>query len=260
MVTLNCRTLNTTIDSLARLTESTTDELRDRVQEAERIAEASSGEFHIELARTFLTLSQMTESRLLDRIDTAHYFHASRTADTRSFDTSGLLPLSDSLGLLFRDLVRIADDRISQESWSALCLRIRERTADPDDMATLPLRLRVPEFGGPDARLVRDAHFWPVGAERDFLAGPPEIVEDFLAELLASTGIDLTKAYMEATVPCIVEFYSPRVGWREFVSAIAYVSDQLARRVPQSVAARGGYAGGGVGVPRSRIVSIEVPA
>lgn len=106
--------------------------------------------------------------------------------------------------------------------------------------------------------MVREAHFEPSGSEVDYIKRPPEIVVDVLAELLTATGVDLLTAYKLATVPCIVEFSSTRVGWDQVVSAIAYVSDNLALLAPQSVAASGGYSGGGVAVPADRIVLVEV--
>jgi hypothetical protein len=157
------------------------------------------------------------------------WFHATRaTPDAKYAD--GILPTSAVSDRIWDFLAELVGDAIPGDEWARF--RRAYPAVDAHGAKQFGRKFLDRDWEGPFAFLVRDAAVY--GADdvghRNFLARPPEYVEDICLSVGELFSVPLEQKYLAATRPCLVVFTAPAEGGNPVRAALNYVYAKIANR------------------------------
>ncbi|MEV0271514.1 hypothetical protein AB0H43_22275 [Hamadaea sp. NPDC050747] len=213
MITLNCRTFDDCLASLASATDVAPAVLLHAMRDHEPDSVPADQDPWEAFPRDVLATVGIDIAKVA--FDDCVYFHGTRTLDSDSFLREGILPLGLVIDRLWEALLGLCPD-VSDAEWAAL--RARTQTTDPSHSAELyRLKTQNPALHGPYASLVREHVLYPIVGQHDYLASP-EIIED----IARCSGFDLQHRFDTAATMCIVAFRSTQLSPSAVDSAVNY--------------------------------------
>jgi hypothetical protein len=209
MVTMECRSLDGAIGSVASLLAMPPPELQRRLEQFDFDAHCARHagtfpDFEDVLARNIAGF-RCEDIRAPDE---TIWFHATRVRRTTAFREEGLLPLKECLLPLRAEVQNIVGE-----------LGIVSTGAGYT--SSYLSKLGQLKIEGPCAFLLREAPLRGSRSDRKYLESP-EIVEDIANELAPGRANEVLDAYRTRTAPCIVAFRAYEARTDVAVRALAY--------------------------------------
>lgn len=167
------------------------------------------------------TLSRLVDLEEADtKYGSTYWFHLTRAPEDSNF--SKLLPLSQALPDILKQLADLFRDRVDEDTWETFERRVLE---DEISVPNLDLRRESKEQQGPFGWLIRD---YPLENSnvRDYSSKPPEAVEDLIGVISGRFDLclsELTKDYIRNTHAYIVKFETDDTSKKNLAAALYYL-------------------------------------
>jgi hypothetical protein len=248
---LDCSDLDTAIASLSAHLDVDSGDL---VRALERLDEQDCPvDVDPDLGRPAAALASLDRDPAARPIPSAYYFHATRVVDPGVFHRDGIRALPSVIDELWATLGHIASD-YTPERWRELRARFEANPAR-GSAQLLQDKLGDRMHWGPHGELIRELFLDCPPPMHDYLAAP-EAVED----ICQAYGDDLLARFRDATTPCIVKFQAPALMRPErTVAAVCwYIHARLLSVALPLFRLASGYAGQGIDVPPTDVVSVEI--
>jgi len=161
------------------------------------------------------------------RYDRTCWFHLTRTTPGNKFE-QGLLPLGESIDLIWELLRSLAIPNVSKACWDAFRRDLEGASCEPHHYALLyEMKTTDKDHWGPFGMLIRDHAFEPIDLGNYDYLDVPEIVRDICICFSERSRFNLLQAFIDKTQPCIVKFFQDSAERNDLAAALYYLYNQF---------------------------------
>jgi hypothetical protein len=253
MVYLDCQNTSTALQSLAAACQLPVERLAQVVEAHQVDWDAGFGREEPEIAGLRGIFDELGLAIGDINFDGAYYFHGTRVLDPSLFREQGILPLGQMLDRIWDSLYGLIADLITDTDWRDHREKVEARIVEGNGVFQYVLKSGNALHHGPYALLTRDNHVNPAEGNHDYLA-IPEIVED----IAQTWQPELQDRFRAASKPCIVKFLKEGSVHEDYVRGAFWYLHGMLHEGEVTRLSQLGFDCGGVAVPSSDIVDVEI--